>query len=128
MSAMLTKNFALDEFECHDGVPVPTALLANVQELARNLQVLRDEVGRPVKITSGYRHEAYNRKIGGAKNSQHVYAKAADIQVKGLEPEHVARIIEKLIAAGKMKQGGLGIYKRGWVHYDVRGKKARWRG
>ena len=33
--------------------------------------------------------------------------------------------IEKLIKEGKMKQGGIGIYK-GFIHYDIRGTKARW--
>ncbi len=33
--------------------------------------------------------------------------------------------IEKLIAAGKMEEGGLGIYST-WVHYDHRNVKARW--
>jgi uncharacterized protein YcbK (DUF882 family) len=50
---------------------------------------------------------------------------AADIKVKGLTPLEVYNAIEKLIADGKMKQGGLGLY-RSWVHYDIRGVKARW--
>lgn len=124
----LTPNFTLDEFECHDGTPVPPTLIGNVRMLAANLQVLRDHVKQPVVINSGYRHPAYNRSIGGAKNSQHLTAKAADIRVRGYTPDEAAKVIEQLIAAGKMRQGGLGIYKRGWVHYDVRGTKARWRG
>jgi uncharacterized protein YcbK (DUF882 family) len=51
---------------------------------------------------------------------------AADIQVSKMTPEQVAKAIELLIAEGKMKEGGLGIY-RTWVHYDVRGNKARWK-
>lgn len=121
----LTTNFHLDEFKCKDGNGVPTDLLPNVQLLAKNLQVLRDFLGAPLHINSGYRSIAYNKKVGGKPLSQHLKAKAADITTKNKSPKQLAAIIEKLIAEGKMKQGGLGIYP-GFVHYDVRGNKARW--
>lgn len=122
----LTKNFNIAEFNCHDGTPVPKELIQNVQLLANNLQVLRDYLGEPIKVNSGYRTPAYNAKLeGSAKNSQHLQAKAADIVVKNKSPRKLHAIIKKLIDEGKMKQGGLGLYP-GFVHYDVRGRKARW--
>lgn len=121
----LTKNFHLSEFACHDGTPVPDSLIANVTDLVSNLQVLRDHIGEPIRINSGYRTPEHNKKIGGVSSSQHLLAKAADITCKSKTPKQLAAVIEKLIAAGKMKQGGIGIYP-GFVHYDVRGKKARW--
>jgi uncharacterized protein YcbK (DUF882 family) len=54
-------------------------------------------------------------------------AKAADIQVAGLTPKEVCARVKSLIDSGAMKQGGVGLYD-GWVHYDVRGFKARWGG
>jgi len=122
----LTKNFSLSEFDCKDGTKVPTQFIPNVQKLANNLQVLRDYLGVPVRITgSGYRTPSHNKKVGGAKNSQHLPAKAADINADGFTPVQLAKVIEKLIAEGKMTEGGIGIYK-GFVHYDIRGTKARW--
>lgn len=121
----LTKNFLLSEFSCHDGTPVPLELQLNVFKLADNLQVLRDEIGEGIRINSGYRTPAWNKKINGAKYSYHLTAMAADINVKSKSPKQVAAVIERLIEAGKMLQGGLGIYPS-WVHYDVRGIKARW--
>lgn len=59
----LTKNFHSSEFDCRDGTLVPISLQANVEELAKNLQVLRDEIGEPLHINSAYRHAAYNKKI-----------------------------------------------------------------
>lgn len=125
MIMQLTKNFNLNEFACKDGTPVPPELIPNVQELAENLQVLRDELGEAIHINSAYRHEAYNKKIGGEKKSFHIKAMAGDITCKSLTPKKLHAKIEKLIAAGKMKQGGLGLYP-GFVHYDIRGVKARW--
>lgn len=121
----LSANFTTDEFKCHDGTNVPPELMPNVRELAANLQALRDYLGEPIHVNSGYRTPAYNKKVGGKPASQHMQAKASDITVKSKSPKQLAAVIEKLIAEGKMKQGGLGIYP-GFVHYDVRGKKARW--
>jgi hypothetical protein len=36
-------------------------------------------------------------------------------------------MIEDLIKAGSMPDGGVGMYA-GWVHYDVRHQRARWDG
>lgn len=121
----LTDNFNREEFDCKDGTPVPDKLLGNVQELAENLQVLRDYLDEPVHVNSGYRTESYNKKVGGKAKSQHLLAKAADITVKSKSPRQLASIIEKLITQGKLKFGGVGIYP-GFVHVDIRKNKARW--
>jgi uncharacterized protein YcbK (DUF882 family) len=121
----LTENFNVIEFACKDGTPVPEKYLCNVQTLAYNLQVLRDYLGEPVRLNSGYRTPSYNKKVGGKPASKHLTAEAADITVKSKSPKQLAVIIEKLISQGKMKQGGLGVYP-GFTHYDVRGTKARW--
>ena len=123
--AKLTKNFRLQEFYCNDGTEIPNKYLTNVIELAENLQVLRDYIDKPIHINSAYRHEIYNKSIGGSKKSQHLKAKASDIRVDGMNPSKVYIAIEKLIKEGKMKQGGLGLYPS-FVHYDIRGKKTRW--
>jgi len=120
----LTTNFSLNEFNKRN-YNVPTDVLRNLIELAKNLQVLRDEVKKPIKITSGYRPAELNAKVGGATKSRHITGQAADLKIEGYTPKQVAAIIEKLIAAGKMKQGGLVIYST-WIHYDVRGTAARW--
>jgi uncharacterized protein YcbK (DUF882 family) len=120
----LTTNFNLSEFNKHN-FTITDTIFQNIFELAKNLQVLRDEVKKPIKITSGFRDPSFNKKIGGATQSRHITGEAADFKIEGYTPKQVAGIIEKLIAAGKMKQGGLGIYST-WIHYDVRGTKARW--
>ena len=123
----LTKNFSLSEFKCKDGTSVPDDLLENVQELAENLQVLRDYLGVPVRVISGYRSPKYNRRIGGAKRSQHMTARAADLKVTGVSPDQVREAILLLIKQGKMKKGGVGRYTT-FTHYDTRGRNARWSG
>ena len=121
----LTQNFKLKEFDCNDGTSVPQKFLDNVKELCENLQILRDFLGKPIIIISGYRSPEYNTKIKGAKKSQHMLAKAADIIIPGMSSLEVRNTIIKLIKEGKMKKGGLGLYSK-FTHYDVRGYNARW--
>tara|TARA_R110000851_G_scaffold286342_1_gene440226 strand:- start:3020 stop:3319 length:300 start_codon:yes stop_codon:yes gene_type:complete len=97
-------------------------------KVANQLQILRNYIGKPITINSGYRSEEYNASIkGSSKKSQHVMGRAADIVVKGMTPVKVTEVIERLISNGDMLQGGLGLYK-GFVHYDIRGTKVRWNG
>lgn len=126
MDFQLTNNFSKSEFDSKDGSTMPADVLKNIQELAKNLQVLRDFLGKKITINSGYRSPKYNATIKNASpNSQHILGKAADIVIQGVSPKKVAQTIENLIKEGKMKQGGIGIYKT-FTHYDIRGVKARW--
>ena len=86
----LTKNFSLNEM-CRSntarvmGLPnVPNAeQIKNLQQLCENVLLpLRDHLGEPVVINSGFRSQAVNIAVGGAKNSQHMKGEAADIKCK----------------------------------------------
>ena len=86
----LSKNFSLEEM-CRSntasvrGLPnVPNAeQVKNLQQLCENvLQPLRNHLGKPVVINSGFRSQAVNMAVGGAKNSQHTKGEAADIKCK----------------------------------------------
>lgn len=121
----MTKNFSIHEFACKDGTQVPQEFIPNVELLAKQLQVIRDHIGEPLQVLSGYRSPAHNAKVGGKKNSYHMKAMAADLTCKSLTPKKLHALIETLIANKKIKQGGLGLYP-GFVHYDIRGVKARW--
>lgn len=135
---VLTKNFILDEFidsnfyNKHQQEDVwddyefnAEELEPNVKELAKNLQVLRDEVKVPVYINIAYRPTWWEHQQGRSGRSQHTLCKAADIVVEGMTPKEVADKIEELIKAGDMKEGGLGRYNT-FTHYDIRDYKARW--
>jgi zinc D-Ala-D-Ala carboxypeptidase len=100
----LTKNFHLNEFifsqtaQRHglNNTPNPEQV-KNIQLLCLHiLQPLRDNLQRPIKITSGYRSPELNRKIGGSRFSQHSNGEAADFTVQGLTPLEVCRIIQRL--------------------------------
>lgn len=122
----VTSHFSWKEFACKDGTAVPQEYRANVETLAGELEVIREALGgAAITINSAYRSPAYNKKVGGVSNSQHLYARAADISVSGKKPSEVKRTIEDLIADKKIQDGGLGGYNT-FTHYDVRGSHARW--
>ena len=124
----LTKNFSLHEFECKDGSETPQEIIYNLQKLANQLQVIRDFLGKPIKINSGYRSPEYNASIkGSVKGSQHTLGKAADIVVDGYTPKELSNVIEDLILRCDILEGGLGTYST-FTHYDIgyNGKKRRW--
>jgi hypothetical protein len=82
-----TPNFSLQEllltsnrkFDNEQYNP-PAEIIENLRALCVNvLQPLRDALGTPVNLNSGYRCPSLNRAIGGAKNSQHMSGQAADI-------------------------------------------------
>jgi uncharacterized protein YcbK (DUF882 family) len=122
---LLSRNFQLSEFASKCGRPTPLKVVERLRVLAQNLQVLRDEVKRPIRINSGYRSPQHNQAIKGAPKSRHVVGDAADIVVTGMTPNEVSATIERLISEGKMMQGGLKAYAT-FCHYDCRGVRARW--
>lgn len=121
----LSNNFSLSEFESNDGAETPLDVISNLKDLAGSLQVLRDILGESIYINSGYRSPSHNKSIGGVKGSQHTLGKAGDLRVKGMRPNELHAVISNLIKEGKMLEGGLGLYST-FVHYDIRGTKARW--
>ena len=123
----LTDNFSLSEFDCNDGSEMPILVQGDVKRLAKNLQVLRDFLDKPIEVSSGYRSHDYNKSVGGATKSQHLTGNASDIKVKGISPGDLSKVIEGLIRIGAMEEGGLGTYST-FTHYDRRGTKARWNG
>jgi uncharacterized protein YcbK (DUF882 family) len=131
----LTKNFNISEFRCKDGTDVPDELENNVQELANNLQVIRDKfcietgVNMPLIILSGYRSPKHNAKVKGAKNSQHLLAKASDITLKDKSLlQHLYILIKELIDTEEITAGGITFYRnKGFIHYDTRGVKVTWK-
>ena len=120
----LTKNFSLEEFECRCGCKMPDFVRKNVENLADNLQVLRDVAGR-LDLTNAYRCKEHNADVGGSTNSQHLLGKAADVKSKTIKPNEMAQTVDDLMKSENFELGGIGIYNT-FTHVDIRGTRARW--
>lgn len=136
-SRKLSPHFWLSEFATHDGTAVPGDLIDDYVRLCRLvLEPLRERFGT-CHVVSGYRHPAYNARIGGAKKSVHmggrgggIHGVAADVRFARGEPLAWARVAEPLMHRAYPPGGGLGTYPgaNGWIHVDSRGYAARWTG
>ena len=126
----LTPNFALSELRCRCGCALPPGAQESLRRVALALEELRAEIGVPLQVISGHRCAARNRAIGGARASMHLRAVAVDIQAEGYTGRALRSVAECLIKAGRMPDGGLGVYsdRPRTLHYDQRGMRARWEG
>ncbi len=110
----LSRHFHSDEFadrRTGEAGDIDPHLIEHLEELRR---ICGD---RPLQIVSGFRSEATNEAVGGARDSQHLYGRAADI------PTRYATL-GQAVAAGFTGVGE----SDGWaIHVDVRpGPLARW--
>jgi len=103
----LSPHFSRREFDCRDGsraTPKP--------ELVAALEKLRALIGKPIRIVSGYRSPAHNKRVGGAPDSRHLHNDAADI------PSALNVSVAQARAAGFR---GIGVRSDGRVvHVDMR--------
>ena len=122
----LSKNFSLSELTKSqtaerkgiDNVPSEEHI-QNLIHLAETvLQPIRNEFGRPVVISSGYRSPELCEAIGSSSKSQHAKGEAADFEVPGMDNKVLATWISKNT---EFDQLILEFYKEGdpnsgWVH------------
>ena len=96
----ISKDFSYREFEASQtaerggicNVITTAAVRDAVKELVETvLQPLRDRVGHPLRINSGYRCPELNRAVGGVPTSQHVKGEAADIAAE--DSRELAKIV-----------------------------------
>ena len=82
--ANLSEHFVLGEFtrsKYPEVYNIPShEAIANLKRLCVWLEVLRNEVGHPIVINSGYRSPQLNRKVGVAPTSNHLTGCAVDIR------------------------------------------------
>lgn len=101
-------------------------------ELLNELEKL-DYDPSAIKLRSGHRHPKRNYYIGGASQSRHIYGEAIDIGVRDINKDGKSNDTDKQIVLDLLdqkiigNQGGIGLYPgTKAVHFDVRGRRARW--
>jgi hypothetical protein len=121
----LSAHFSIDELVRSDYAArhnidnSPDAeVLSNLYMLAAGLERVRDVIGHPIHVSSGYRCPKLNTAIGSKPSSQHLLGLAADFTCPGLgTPEDVVVAIlerKQVIDYDQMilEYPGRG----GWVH------------
>ena len=129
----LTRNFTYEEL-CNSNVAERRGInnrprtkeeekrvIENLKALCMEvLQTLRDFLGKPVVISSGYRCAELNKAVGGVRNSQHMKGEAADIHVENTE--HLLKIMHFIMDETDFDQV---IWERNragtqWVHVSYK--------
>ena len=109
-------SFSPEELACRG-----TGKLLIVPEAMDKLQALRNKLGKPLIINSGYRSPEHNKAVGGAKDSKHMVGIAFDVRMDNHDPD--AYIAAALAVGFK----GIGTYpKQNFVHVDARAARAGW--
>lgn len=97
-----------------DNTP-PVFAVENLKRLCVILEEVRQVVGKPISVSSGYRCPKLNHAIGSRDTSQHILGCAADIKIDGVKPDELMKAI---IGAGIKFDQLIREYDR-WVHISV---------
>jgi hypothetical protein len=148
----ITKHLRVGDFLNHDQVGVWPSYAAVNPKLLDKLELVIQEIARwhgdkavadiELDVHSGFRAPEHNRKIRrAARDSQHQYGDAADVAIDANGDGKITAIDSRMVGLAveivELKHpdlvGGLGLYTSGhsstnYVHIDVRGRRARWRG
>lgn len=116
-SAWKWPNFPVGEIACRGTGKIKVSV-----DAMNKLQALRVMIGAPMIVNSAYRSPEHNRKVGGARNSQHLLGIAFDVSMQNHDPE-------TFVAAAKACGfTGIGWYPPGkgdFIHLDT-GKPRTW--
>ena len=94
------KWFKEKEFACKCCGQLPPLARENVKALVDFiLDPVREQLGKPIVVNSGYRCERHNKDVGGVRNSQHLRGEAADIHCQDNE-----KLKQLIIENGKFDQ------------------------
>ncbi len=118
-----TKNFKVAEFACKCGCG--NKIDQRVLDMA---QTIREALGVPVRVNSGYRCATHNAKVGGVKGSKHILGLAADLSCS-LGSAKMFETVKQLKAEGKLPDLDYCRKYRSWIHIDCGGKRRNmWEG
>jgi uncharacterized protein YcbK (DUF882 family) len=126
---LLTAHFTLEELATTNNKEFKEKNIASAKKqlgkmymLAGFAERVREIVGLPLIITSGYRCPGLNKAVGGATTSQHKLCEAIDFVCKGMMAEHIAC---KLAASDLKFQQLILEHTTGrcWVHISIGSKR-----
>lgn len=120
----LSQNFTLQELIHSDTANAykinntpSEPVINNLKALCLNvLQPLRNALGCPIIISSGFRCAELNKRIGGASNSGHLTGRCADIHVNGMTAKELYNFIKK----SGVKYRQCILESNSWVHIDYK--------
>ena len=121
----LSPHFSLEEFTASDTAQrlglnndLPLYLTSAAKATAQMMERIREFLGGPILISSGYRCQELNAAVGSTPASDHRRALACDFRSPAVgTPLHLCRAL-----VPEMDRLGIGqiIYEHSWVHVSTR--------
>lgn len=109
------ENFKLSEFDCpcckENGISF---------DVINRLQIIRDEIQKPIIVNSGYRCEKHNKEVCGEENSLHLTGNAVDIKFDCYTQKERHLILRMSLSLFR----GIGVHET-YLHLDL-GEKRIW--
>lgn len=100
----------------------PAEIIKNLRLLVENvLQPIRDILGTPIRVSSGYRCPRLNKRIGGSPTSQHRFGMAADLHnTDGSDIDIAKAVVEHGIQFDQMIIEFGTLSSPRWIHISYR--------
>ena len=128
----MTKHFSFNELTNTSNVELleanresAKAFMKQLKYVAGTLEEIRAVLGVPLRVTSGFRSNALNKRVGGSATSGHTKGLCADIQPIGMSIEDAFELIKfnkdkcpSLKKCIKEKVGG-----SEWLHIETKTEK-----
>ena len=121
---MITPNFSKSEMACRCGC----GIFEMDDEFMRMLQELRNQMQRPLRVSSARRCDTHDHEVSTAKNKKngvHTLCQAADVLIHGeVAMKHFERA--RLIGFSGISLSQRGDHVSRFVHLDTKPRKALW--
>lgn len=122
----LSKDFSFSELTKTDSTDLQArnraeAVLSyfKLRRVARELlQPIRDGIGQPITISSGYRGKTLNELVRGSATSQHCKGEAVDFWVRGYDSRAGQLQVMRWVQENGIKFGQL-LIERGCIHISL---------
>lgn len=111
----ISKHFTRKELAC----PCCGKFAMDVAFIMEFLERVREGYGKPMFITSGFRCERHNLKVGGSKNSAHKLGLAVDVACQSSADRY--DLIQTAMNCGAV---GIGVYDT-FLHLDRKPRPSR---
>jgi len=118
----ISKYISEEEYRCHHCHKLPVGFDSGYLNIARRtilygFDAIREEWGKPLPISCGYRCQEHNMSVGGSSLSAHQFGVALDIDVNSVdEVGQLSQLIESLFP--DFRRGDYTI-KGTFVHIDA---------
>lgn len=117
-----TAHFSLWEFACR-GTNCCAHTASIDYDLIYLCEAIRDQIGQPITVNSGFRCNKHNFEERGSSGSRHTLGLAADLALpRNADMDHFIETAQQVLEEYHTARGAIIVYDWG-IHVDIRDEK-----